>query len=266
MPNLEELQQRIGYRFSNPELLTLALTHPSMGNEQGNSLQNNQRLEFLGDAVLQLVLSEHLYRKFPNVGEGLLTKTRAELVNRSTLAEQSRMIGLGRHLILSRGEEQNGGRNRVSTLADVYESFLGAVFLDAGYEHAKQFIDAQFEERLNHMDTPTALHNPKGELQEILQSISPDHPHYEQLGVTGPDHDRVFECAVFYRQREIGRGKGKSKKAAESRAAAEALERYKSGEFTLEPDASPDSDTDSDTGSPPKPDPSSGSDSANPAG
>jgi ribonuclease III len=225
------MQQRIGYRFKDPELLTLALTHPSMGPGPDASPQNNQRLEFLGDAVLQLVLSDHLYRKFPRVGEGLLTKTRAELVNSATLAEQSRLIGLGNHLLLSKGEEQNGGRARLSTLADVFESFIGAVFLDGGYEAAAEFITSQFVERLDHMDSPTALSNPKGELQEILQSISPEHPHYQQVDVTGPDHDRVFECAVFFRNQEIGRGQGKSKKAAESRAAGEAMERYKSGEL-----------------------------------
>ncbi len=231
MSNLNEFQGRIGYRFKDEGQLTLALTHPSMGHEHESAVHNNQRLEFLGDAVLQLVLSDHLYAKFPQVGEGLLTKTRAELVNRSTLAEQARLIGLGQLLILSKGEEQNGGRQRPSTLADAYESFIGAVFLDAGYDYTRKFIMSQFTERLEHMDTPTALRNPKGELQEILQSISPDHPHYEQTNVRGPDHDRVFECAVFYRNHEIGRGVGKSKKAAESRAAAEALDRYKSGEL-----------------------------------
>lgn len=230
--NLDELQQRIGYRFNDPELLTLALTHPSMGPGQDAALQNNQRLEYLGDAVLQLVLSKHLYLKFPNVGEGLLTKTRAELVNSTTLAEQCRVIGFGNHLILSKGEEQNGGRTRLSTLADAYESFIGAVFLDGGYAAAETFIKRQFVERLDHMDSPTALSNPKGELQEILQSISPEHPHYQQVDVAGPDHDREFECAVFFRNQEIGRGRGKSKKAAESRAADQALERYKSGEMS----------------------------------
>jgi len=228
---LAKLQQRIGYTFRDEALLRLALTHPSVSADRGALYHNNQRLEFLGDAVLQLVLSEELYRKFPRVGEGLLTKTRAELVNRDTLAQQSRAIGLQRLIQLSKGEEQNQGRERPSILADAYEAFVGAVFLDGGYPAAHGMVLRQFADRLEIMDTPTALRNPKGELQELLQALSPEHPQYEVVRVSGPDHDREFECAVLYRGQVIGRGVGKSKKAAESNAAAEALERYQSGEF-----------------------------------
>ena len=231
MTDLQPLQQRIGYSFQDEALLTLALTHPSLANEPAGTNENNQRLEFLGDAVLQLILSEELYAKFPLVGEGLLTKTRAELVNRDSLAEQCALIGLGDLLLLSKGEEQNGGRTRPSILADAYEAFVGAIFLDAGYATTRDLVLRQFAERLEIMDSPTALRNPKGELQELLQAISPEHPAYELLAVDGPDHDREFEAAVYYRGEEIGRGRGKSKKAAESQAAAAALENYRNGAF-----------------------------------
>lgn len=231
MSELGQLQERTGYSFKDEALLQLALTHPSVGTDHGTPYHNNQRLEFLGDAVLQLVLSEELYRKFPRVGEGLLTKTRAELVNRDTLAQQSRAIGLQHLIQLSKGEEQNQGRERPSILADAYEAFIGAVFLDGGYPASHEIVLRQFADRLEIMDTPTALRNPKGELQELLQAVSPEHPQYEVINVSGPDHDREFECAVMYRGQVIGRGAGKSKKAAESNAANEALERYKSGKF-----------------------------------
>ena len=136
----EALQDRLGYVFHDPSLLQLALTHPSVAHEHGAPLQTNQRLEFLGDAVLQLVLTRELYEKFPAFGEGPLTKARAKLVNRRTLAERARHVGIGQHLILSRGEQLHGGRERPSALADIYEALLGAIFFDAGFEAACEFI------------------------------------------------------------------------------------------------------------------------------
>lgn len=231
MSDTDQLQERVGYSFKDDALLTLALTHPSVGHDHTTPFQNNQRLEFLGDAVLQLVLSEELYRKFPRVGEGLLTKTRAELVNRDTLAQQSRAIGLQNLIEMSKGEEQNQGRDRPSIQADAYESFIGAIFLDGGYPAAHEVVLRQYADRLEIMDSPTALRNPKGELQELLQAISPEHPQYDVINISGPDHDREFECAVMYRGQVIGHGAGKSKKSAESNAAAEALEQYRSGKI-----------------------------------
>ena len=201
----------------------MSLTHPSVVRDQSNEVEHNQRLEFLGDAVLQLVLTRVLYEKFPGYGEGPLTKARAFLVNRKSLAEQSRELGLGEHLILSRGEDLNGGRERPSTLADAFESLIGAVFLDGGYEAATQFIGRQFEKVLAKLEPLPTLDNPKGELQEILQASSPDPPKYRLISVAGPEHDKSFECGVYHRQTELGCGKGKSKKEAESRAALDAL-------------------------------------------
>ncbi len=204
--------------------MQLALTHPSVAHEQGAPIQTNQRLEFLGDAVLQLVLTRELYEKFPGFGEGPLTKARAKLVNRRTLAERARQIGIGQHLILSRGEETHGGRERLSALADTYEALLGAIFLDGGFEAAREFILQPF---------PAGLRRPwndphSGESQGRVAgaasirlarspALSPG------SSVTGPDHDRIFECTVHHAGAELARGRGKSKKAAESEAALAAL-------------------------------------------
>lgn len=223
MSDLDTLQTRLGYVFLDAGLLRLALTHPSVAHEQGTVVLHNQRLEFLGDAVLQLVLTRILYEKFPGFGEGPLTKARAQMVNRRALAAQGLRLGLGQHLVLSRGEELNRGRERPSTLADAFEALVGAIFLDRGFEEAQRFILSHFRDVFGELEVIPNLDNPKGELQEILQAQSPEPPQYQLLGVTGPDHDRVFECGVYYRGEELGRGAGKSKKEAESRAAYSAL-------------------------------------------
>jgi ribonuclease-3 len=219
----DELQKRLGYSFRDPGLLRLALTHPSVAHEQSAPIQTNQRLEFLGDAVLQLVLTRELYQKFPGFGEGPLTKARAQLVNRRSLADQARQLGLGGHLILSRGEENSGGRERLSALADTFEALLGAIFLDGGFEAAREFILGQFVTSFGELSDIPTLINPKGELQEFLQASSSEAPRYHIVSATGPDHDRIFECTVHHGGAELARGQGKSKKAAESEAALAAL-------------------------------------------
>lgn len=186
-------------------------------------MQTNQRLEFLGDAVLQLALTRELYEKFPGFGEGPLTKARAQLVNRQSLSEQARRLGLGAYLILSRGEEISGGRERLSALADSFEALLGAIFLDGGFEAARQFILEQFVTSFGELAAIPTLENPKGELQEFLQATSSEAPYYNAISASGPDHDRVFECTVHHGGVELARGQGKSKKAAESAAALAAL-------------------------------------------
>jgi ribonuclease III len=219
----DTLQDRLGYVFRDPALLRLALTHPSVAHEQGAPIQTNQRLEFLGDAVLQLALTRELYEKFPGFGEGPLTKARAKLVNRRTLAERARHLGLGQHLILSRGEESNGGRERLSALADTYEALLGAILLDGGFGPASDFILREFQAAFGGLSVIPILENPKGELQELLQAVSPVAPEYQVVSASGPDHDRLFECTVHHAGAELARGQGKSKKAAESEAALAAL-------------------------------------------
>lgn len=223
MSDSKKLQADLGYTFQSVELLQLALTHPSIVHELGPVTQTNQRLEFLGDAVLGLVLTRELYEKFPQFSEGPLTKARAQMVNRRTLAQQARRFDLGEHLILSRGEQANLGRGRASALADAFEAVIGAIFLDGGYDAAKEFVLRCFRDAFGELSVIPSLENPKGELQELLQANSPDAPEYELIAVAGPDHDRDFECVVRHGGIELGRGQGKSKKLAESEAAAAAL-------------------------------------------
>ncbi len=217
----------IAYQFRDENLLRLALTHPSVAHESGVPTAHNQRLEFLGDAVLSLVLTQKLYEQFSASDEGLLTKARARLVNRQALADRARALGLGPHLILSRGEEANGGRERASALADAYEALLGAIFLDGGFDAAREFILSEFAAAFSELSTLPLIENPKGELQELLQSRSPNAPEYQTVQVAGSDHDPIFECAVTHGGVELARGRGKSKKTAESDAAFVALEKLR---------------------------------------
>jgi ribonuclease-3 len=223
----EQLQQQLSYTFHDVALLRLALTHPSVAHEQGAPVATNQRLEFLGDAVLQLVLTRELFQRFPELGEGPLTKARAKLVNRRTLAEQARKLNLGQNLIVSHGEEMHGGRDRTGALADTFEALLGAIFQDGGFEVAREFILRQFLSAFGELSEIPILENPKGELQELLQAVSPEAPRYHIISACGPDHDRTFECVVQHRGAELARGLGKSKKDAESAAAFAALKQLR---------------------------------------
>ena len=225
--NLNALQEQLGYRFRDENLLRLALTHPSVAHESPVNTPHNQRLEFLGDSVLGLSLTAALYQKFPHLGEGPLTKARAQMVNRRTLAAASRRLRLGEHLLMSRGEDANGGRDRTSALADVFEALLGAIYLDGGYGVASEFTLRCFNESFSDTLGAPNLDNPKGELQELLQATSLTAPKYEMTIATGPDHDRVFESAVSHDGVELARGQGKSKKEAESAAATAALEKLR---------------------------------------
>lgn len=237
MASLDALQTRIGYHFREPTLLLLALTHPSVAHELGSSLVHNQRLEYLGDAVLQLALSREIYDRYPAHDEGPLTKIRSQLVNQTSLAEQGRKLALGDHLVLSRGEQISGGRERSSILADAYEALLGAMFLDGGFDVARTFIADSFREHLTDLADSSMHDNPKSSLQEIVQAGSAEAPQYQVISASGPDHDRCFECAVLHRGVELGRGKGKSKKIAESQAATVALERMKMKDSSSPPPA-----------------------------
>jgi len=220
------LEGRLGYSFKNRDLLKTALTHPSAIYE-GAVCPTNQRLEFLGDAVLQLVLTRELFERFDGSEEGPLTKARAKLVNRNTLAEQARRLGLGNYIIMGRGEELQGGRDRQSCLGDSFEALLGAMFLDSSFETVQSVVMQMFSADFNGLSALPAIENPKGELQEHLQASSPLGPVYTLESVTGPDHDRVFVCTVQHAGVELARGKGKSKKEAESDAAAKALEKLR---------------------------------------
>ena len=223
---LQKLQKAIGHTFKHESLLTEAITHPSMAHERsaGNT-NHNQRLEFLGDAVLQVVLTDRIYRLYPDYPEGKLTQIRAHLANRHTLCRRAQALGLGGYLLLGKGEESSGGRDRLSNLADGFEALIGAVYLDGGIRAVRKFILKQFSPEFRDLKSTSApsRHNPKGHLQEMLQARSPANPIYRVVRETGPDHSKNFEAIVEWEGRELGRGYGHSKKQAETAAAETAL-------------------------------------------
>lgn len=217
-----EIEEALGYRFRKRGLLALALTHRSYANEQGLP-EHNERLELLGDAVLGLVAVEWLFRAHPELPEGELSKRRSYLVSEPALADLASDLGVGRALRLGVGEERSGGREKPSLLADAFEAVLGAVWLDGGIEPVRRVLAPIFE-RVVGERPPVLDSDPKTRLQEELQGRGWDLPDYRLVAETGPDHDKRFtvECAI--RGRAAGRGEGRSKKLAEQRAAAEALE------------------------------------------
>jgi ribonuclease-3 len=217
------LEERIGFKFRNSLLLAEALTHPSLGHETQERHFDNQRLEFLGDAVLQLVITEHLFRHFGGEPEGKLTKLRSRLVSRETLRAHAAALDLGRHLLMGRGEEASGGRERASTLADAFEALIGAIYLDSNFAEARKFILAQAQPDLESIAQEPIDINPKGELQELLQAISPTSPVYETISESGPEHDKTFVVRAMWEGNELGQGSGRSKKQAETAAAEKAL-------------------------------------------
>lgn len=220
---MEPLESRIQYKFRNSLLLAEALTHPSLAYESARPHFDNQRLEFLGDAVLQLAVTEALYARFPEFSEGQLTKLRSQLVSRKALAKFASAISLGDYVLLGKGEEASGGRKRHSTLADAFEALVGAMYLDSGIPSARDLILRVCSEEIDAIEASPLEKNPKGELQEHLQAIEPEAPIYRIISETGPDHRRVFQSEVTWRGGLLATGKGKSKKEAEIRAAAEAL-------------------------------------------
>jgi ribonuclease III len=230
------VEQRIGYKFRNSLFLAEALTHPSVGHETQRYHFDNQRLEFLGDAVLQLVITEYLFRHFSGEAEGQLTKLRSRLVSRETLKTHAVTLDLGRYLLMGRGEEASGGRERTSTLADAFEALIGAIYLDSDLETAKKFILEQARSDLEQIIAEPVDINPKGQLQELLQSISPSSPVYELLSQSGPEHDKTFVVQAVWEGIVLGRGSGRSKKQAETAAALEAM-KLKRWEQKPKPDA-----------------------------
>ena len=220
---IKDLEAAIGYRFKNISLLQNALTHSSYANERWhNSLLSNERLEFLGDAILGMTVAKYLYQNFPDRPEGELTRMRADMVCEQTLAKVAAKIELGRHLMLGNGEEQGGGRNRNSILADAVESVIAACFLDGGMEAAQQFID-----RFILVEVPVRrMHNAdyKTALQEKVQQKKNQVLQYTLASQSGPDHDKQFEVEVTLNGVVVGKGIGSSKKRAEQAAAKAAME------------------------------------------
>lgn len=222
---MNPLEERLGYKFRNALLLAEALTHPSISLERKNYPFDNQRLEFLGDAVIQLVVTEHLYRLYPDASEGQMTKLRTRIVSRTALKVRAQDLDLGRCLMMGRGEESSGGRERASTLADAFESVVGAIYLDGGFDAARNFVLRATADDFERISRNPDEVNPKGSLQEILQAILPCAPAYEVLAQSGPEHSKRFVSRVVWNGVELGRGEGLSKKQAQVAAASDALQR-----------------------------------------
>ena len=222
---MNPLEQRLKYKFRNPLLLAEALTHPSLGHETQRHHFDNQRLEFLGDAVLQLIFTEWLFDHFPKDSEGQLTKMRSRLVSRDGLKLHALRLDLGRHLMMGRGEEASGGRTRGTALADAYEALIGAIYLDSDYVTARRIVLTEAREDLESLDIDPPDANPKGRLQEILQAITPVSPSYPIIGSEGPEHQKHFKAHVVWNGMDLGSGEGGSKKEAETAAALDALKK-----------------------------------------
>ncbi|RMG92956.1 MAG: ribonuclease III [Candidatus Dadabacteria bacterium] len=222
--NLRDLEEALGYLFETPDLLDQALTHKSYANERGSGIRDNERLEFLGDAVLDLVVSHLLYDLRPPLTEGKMSKVRAFLVSEPSLAEVARSFGLGRYLLLGKGEEQTGGREKPSILSGAFEALVAAIYLDGGFDLAREFVDAVFRPLLE-AEGPGGLDRDfKTRLQEHCQGRYGTAPTYRLVGEWGPDHDKTFEVEIRLGNRVLGRGRGRSKKEAEQRAAQGALD------------------------------------------
>ncbi|MBP3489593.1 MAG: ribonuclease III [Roseburia sp.] len=221
MSKLTELEEKIGYRFREQGLLRQAVTHSSFANEKHmKKLSDNERLEFLGDAVLEVVSSEFLYKKYRDLPEGDLTKLRASIVCEPTLALCTRDIELGKYLYLGKGEDQTGGRGRKSVLSDALEAVIGAIYLDGGFEPARDFIHRFI---LTDIEHKKLFYDSKTILQEVVQGNYEESLHYELIGEEGPDHDKRFLVEAVIGDQAIGRGSGHTKKAAEQEAAYQAL-------------------------------------------
>ncbi len=225
MRSLRDLEESLGYRFADIGLLENALTHRSFVNENpALPFRDNERLEFLGDAVLELTITDMLLRKFPDYAEGHLSKLRASVVNEQPLAEMARRFRLGEFLLLGRGEESSGGRMKTSLLANAFESVIAAMFLDAGFDRTAAFIGRLFAPLIGEGAAPAVYRDYKTAVQEVCQIRFRDLPRYVLISETGPDHDKRFETSLVIGEQVIATGAGRNKKEAEQQAAKTALE------------------------------------------
>jgi len=218
------LQDKIGYKFNHQEILLEAMTHSSFANEwRHKGVTDNERLEFLGDSVLSLIVSHYIFNKFTQLPEGELTKVRANVVCESSLALKARRIDVGNHLLLGRGEEASGGKNRDSILADSLESLIAAIYLDGGYSKARDFVIDNFMYLIDLAVSGDLMSDYKTKLQEILQSNTQNTIDYVVIREEGPDHNKTFFVQVRTENRVMGSGEGKNKKEAEQNAAKWAI-------------------------------------------
>ncbi len=220
---MNNFEKNLGYEFKNKALLKRALTHSSYANENRSAEGSNERLEFLGDSVLSVIVAEHIFRNFKHLPEGELTKIRASVVCESALYEFSKELDIGSYLLLGKGEVINGGNKRPSILADAFEAVLAAIYLDGGIEPARKHVLHFVDPKLRHLTT-VAFKDYKTALQEVIQKNPEEELQYVLTGESGPDHAKVFTVEVHLNSNVIGKGKGPSKKRAEQEAARQALE------------------------------------------
>jgi len=220
-PSADTLEKKIRYKFKNRRLLEEALTHKSLAMEQGSRLYN-ERLEFLGDAVLGTAVAHYFFKRYPNDDEGKLSKIKSQLVSRATLVEWAKGIELGQYLLMSAGEESTGGRTRESITANAFEALIGAIFLDAGFAAAQRLITRHLAKRKRFVETDY-----KSQLQEIIQKKSKVPPEYRVFSEKGPDHAKIFMIEARTNKRILGRGEGHSKKEAEQAAARDSLKKLR---------------------------------------
>lgn len=214
-------------QLKNKKLFEQAFVHRSYLNEAKEKISSNERLEFLGDSVISFVISEHLFNKYPDYNEGILTNMRSLLVNTKSLAEISKELDFGNFLKLSKGEEESMGRQNQSLLADSFEAYVGALFIDSGIEITKNFLIEVFTQKIQILEKERSFKDPKSLLQEFVQSRKQNSPMYKVLKEHGPAHSKIFTMGVFIEGKIIGQGDGKSKQEAEENAAVEALEKLK---------------------------------------
>lgn len=224
MNNYEEIEQKLGIEFKNRDLLTTALTHRSYLNEhRGSASQNNERLEFLGDAVLELIISTYLFKTYPEKPEGELTNIRAAVVRTESLAQESRSLGLGKFLRMSKGEEDSGGKDKDYLLANTFEAVLGAIYEDQGIDVCKEYISRTLLKKVGNIVENNLFIDPKTQAQEIIQAQFKVTPIYEVIKEEGPDHDKIFTVALRVNNKQMAIGTGSSKQRAEEEAARETV-------------------------------------------
>jgi len=226
LSRLSEFEERMGYVFNDKNNLLLALTHSSYANEnKGKGFMSNERLEFLGDSVLSLVISDNIYLEYSHLSEGEMTKARANVVCETSLMKCANEIGLGEYLLLGKGEENSGGRSRASILSDAFEALIGAVYIDGGFAEVKKFVLDKMKTLIEDSINGSIFMDYKTQLQELIQKNSDQKITYEIVEEKGPDHNKLFVSQVKTSDRVMGIGKGRSKKEAEQNAAKQALEK-----------------------------------------
>lgn len=225
--SISQLEKKIGYTFKDREVITTAITHSSYANERKNKkLSYNERIEFLGDSVLSLVISEYLYTMYHNLPEGELTVTRAKIVCENSLSKCAIDIGLGKFLLLGKGEELSGGRDKISILSDAFEALIGAIFIDGGFITAKGFILKYMENIIKNCVEGKLFYDFKTQLQELIQHNGEQHIVYNVIDESGPDHNKIFITEVRINDVIRGKGTGRSKKESEQNAAKDALGKF----------------------------------------